>query len=62
MMGPACLHPLLIYKMFYEDDIHPEIQMLPAISAIHPEHLYQQKKSWVPLVISNITGGVDINW
>ena len=50
MMGPASLFALLIYKMFYEDDIHPEIQMPPAISAIHLEHLYQQqqKKSWVP--------------
>ena len=31
--------------MFYEDDIHPEIQMPgPANSAIHLEHLYQQKR------------------
>ena len=29
--SPACLHPLLINKMFYEDDIHPEIQVCPAI-------------------------------
>ena len=34
----------MIYKMFYQDDIHPEIQMPRAISAIHLEHLYQQKK------------------
>ena len=32
------------YMMFYEDDICPEIQVPPAISAIRPEHLYQKKK------------------
>ena len=45
MMGqPACLHPLLIFMMFYEDDIQPEMQVPPAISAIHPEQLYQEIK------------------
>ena len=37
--------------MFNEDDIHPEIQVPPAISAIQLEQLYQQK-TWVPLVMS----------
>ena len=32
------------YMMFYEDDICPEIQVPPAISAIRPEYLYQKKK------------------
>ena len=36
------------YMMFYEDDIYPEIQVPLAISAIRPEHLYQQKKSSAP--------------
>ena len=46
--------------MFYKDDICPEIQVPPAISAIRPEHLYQQKKkkkSWVPRVIA-----IDDRW
>ena len=53
--------------MFYEDDIYPEMQVPPAISAIRPEHLYQQqqqqqqqqeqKKSWVPRVIA-----IDDRW
>ena len=43
-MGPASLFTSTVDLMFYEDDIHPEIQVPPAISAIHPEHLYQQKK------------------
>ena len=70
MMGPASLFAPTVDLhdvfpgMFYEDDIHPEIQ-IPGRdnSAIHLKHLYQKKKkSWVPLVMSNITGGVDINW
>ena len=32
------------YMIFYEDDIYPEIQVPPAISAIRPEHLYQQQQ------------------
>ena len=51
-MMEACLHPLLIFMMSYEDDIHPKILVPPAISEIHPEHrpehLYQQKKLSAP--------------
>ena len=34
--------------MFYEDDSHPEIQVPPAISAIHLEQIYQQKNLSAP--------------
>ena len=54
MMGPASLFAPnvdlhdVFPGMFYEDDIHPEIQMPgPANSAIHLEHLYQQQKKKV---------------
>ena len=48
MMGPASLFAHTVdlqdvLRGWYHgacDDIHPEIQMPPAISAIHLEHLY----------------------
>ena len=49
--------------MFYEDDTHPEIiQMPPAISAIHLEHLYQQKKKLSTPGDKQYNRCVDINW
>ena len=52
MMGPASLFTPTVDLhdvfpgMFYEDDIHPEIQLMPgpANSAIHHEHHQQKKK------------------
>ena len=51
MMGSANLYvpPTVdLHDALYEDDSHPEIQVPPAISAIHLEQLYQQKKLECP--------------
>ena len=59
---PVCTHCWFTW-CFLWGWYPPRNTNAPANSAIHLEHLYQKKKkNWVPLVMSNMTGGVDINW
>ena len=56
---PVCTHCWFTWY-FTKMIIHSEIQVPPAISAIHLEHLYQQKtkkKNWETLVMS-----IDNRW